>query len=209
MYILFEKKKKLLITLFPLGQIQVLKQRPWQFQRCIGPQIHRNPASTCCMKVSRSQFGGETNKAKVKISVLKEKLWETIPTSVKDLEWKKAVDILLHRLIFLAQKTLKWSIVIYFIFSSLSDFLFSVSRNQELMTPFGLLAGCLISNVLNETSQQVFSRSEEVCFILKIFSTSMNLCMFGFLTYETLFYMYISVILVASLDRRMSWTGTS
>lgn len=115
-----------------------------------------------------SQFGGETNKGNMQISFLKEKLWEAIPTSVKDLEWKKAVEILLHRLMFIAQKTLKWSIVMYFIFSSLSDLAFSVSRNQELMIPFGLFTGCLISNILNETSQQVLNHSE-VCFIFIIF----------------------------------------
>ncbi|KAH7523775.1 uncharacterized protein LOC107420611 [Ziziphus jujuba] len=139
----------------PKFPIKVFKQKPWQFQRYQRPCIHKEALSTCCMKVSMSEFG-EPSKVKLQIGTVKEKLWEAIPNSVKDLDRKKAVDILVGRLLFLGQKALKWSLMVYLITSSLSDFLFSISRNQELMIPFGLFVGCLIADLLNETCQQVF-----------------------------------------------------
>lgn len=118
------------------------------------------------MKVTMSEFG-EPNKVKIQMGAVKEKLWEAIPNSVKDLEWKKAVDILLGRLLFLGQKAFKWSLIVYLIASFLSDFVFSISRNQELMIPFGLLVGCFIADFLNETSQQVFKfNPSQVRFIM-------------------------------------------
>ena len=116
------------------------------------------------MKVSMKEFS-DPNKFKTQINIAMKKLWEVIPDSVKEIPWKKAEDILLEQLIFLGQKGLKWTFITLFIFSSLSDVIFSLSRNQELIIPFGLFVGCLMTDFIKETSQELF-RHLEVYFTL-------------------------------------------
>lgn len=102
----------------------------------------------------------DANKMKKKINTIKERLFETVPLSVKDFQWKKAEEILLQRVLFLGQKALKWFLFAMFIFSSLSDVVFSVTINKELMIPVGLFIGCIIGDFFKETSQEFFSNSE-------------------------------------------------
>lgn len=116
------------------------------------------------MKVSMAEFG-EPNKVKMQINIVREKLWEATPDLVKEIPWKKAEKILLERLLFLGQKALKWTLVIFFVFGSLSDVLFSISRNQELIIPCGLFVGCLMTDFLKEISNELFGNSE-VCFVV-------------------------------------------
>lgn len=104
----------------------------------------------------------------MQINVVKEKLRKAIPESVEEVEWNKASDILLERLLSLGKQAFKWSIIVLFGLSSVSDFIFSVSRNQELIIPFGLLVGCLLADFLKETSQEAFP-SSQVCFLVIIF----------------------------------------
>ncbi|KAJ0085613.1 hypothetical protein Patl1_08767 [Pistacia atlantica] len=112
-------------------------------------------------KVIMAQMG-EPNKVGLQLGIVKERLWETVPESVKDFPWKKAEAVVLQRMVFLGHKALKWSLVALFIFSFLPDAVFSISRNQELVIPFGLAVGCLMSDFLRDTLQEVFSRSEGV-----------------------------------------------
>lgn len=102
----------------------------------------------------------EPQKLKVQLGIVRDRLWEAVPHSVKEFPWRKAENVLLERLLFLGQKALKWSLVPLLIFSSLSDVVFSISRDQELMIPFGLLVGYLMTNFLRDTLHEFFRESE-------------------------------------------------
>lgn len=110
--------------------------------------------------VSMAQFG-EPNKPSLQIGVMKEKVLEAIPVPVKELPWKKAADIALKQLLFLGEKALKWSLLALCVLSFFSDIIFSISRNRELIIPFGLFVGCFITDILKETLQQVLPISED------------------------------------------------
>ncbi|KAK7852453.1 uncharacterized protein LOC111997062 [Quercus suber] len=131
-----------------------------QLQRHSRSCVHHQTFPTCSMKLSMKEFS-DSNKFKTQINIVRKKLWEVIPDSVKEIPWKKAEDILLERLIFLGQKGLKWTLITLFIFSSLSDVIFSLSRNQELIIPLGLFVGCLMTDFIKETSQELFHHSED------------------------------------------------
>ncbi|XP_062099589.1 uncharacterized protein LOC133805423 isoform X1 [Humulus lupulus] len=111
------------------------------------------------LKVSMSQFGGP-EKVNMQINDVKEKLQKVIPDSVKELELERGADILVQKLLSLGQKALKWSTVVLIALSFLSDVIFTISRNQELVMPFGLLAGCLVADFLKEISIEVFPNSQ-------------------------------------------------
>ncbi|KAF5461971.1 hypothetical protein F2P56_018027 [Juglans regia] len=141
-----------------LPSTQKFRDQPCR-QRCLRLHGHHQLSPTFSMKVSMAEFG-EPNKVKMQINVAREKLWEATPDSVKEIPWKKAEKILLERLLLLGQNALKWTLVIFFIFSSLSDVIFSISRNQELIIPCGLFVGCMMTNFLKEISNEVFRNSE-------------------------------------------------
>ncbi|KAL6995275.1 hypothetical protein U1Q18_005411 [Sarracenia purpurea var. burkii] len=92
---------------------------------------------------------------------VKEKLSEVVPPSVKNLPWKKAEDVAMQQFLLLAQEALKWSLLALYVCSSVSDVIFSVSRDKELMIPFGLFVGYMMTNFLMETSQELFPISGE------------------------------------------------
>lgn len=134
-------------------RVKQLEHRP--------PQLHgfllqlnghrRRVSPKCGLRTTMAQFH-EPNKIKEQLNIVKEKLWERTSDSVKDFPWKKAQNLLLQRLVSVGKKAWKLSLVTFFIFSFLSDFMYSISRNQELMIPFGLLIGCLMTDFLKETS---------------------------------------------------------
>lgn len=103
---------------------------------------------------------GEPNKAKLELGTARKRLWDAVPEPLKQFQWKKAENILFERLLLLGRKALKWSLVTFFVFSSLSDVVFSISTNQELMIPLGLLVGCLLSDFFTETLNQLFPVTE-------------------------------------------------
>lgn len=110
-----------------------------------------------------SQFG-EPNKGHnqaLEIKVVKEKLLEAIPVTVKELPWKRAADIALKQLLCLGEKALKWCLVAFFVLSFFSDVIFSISRNRELVIPFGLFVGCFVTDILKEALQLALPISEE------------------------------------------------
>ncbi|KAL9447032.1 hypothetical protein AB3S75_014657 [Citrus x aurantiifolia] len=111
-------------------------------------------------KCSITAQSGEPNKAKLELGTVKKRLWDAVPKPVKQFQWKKAENTLFERLLLLGKKALKWSLVTFFIFSSLSDVVFSISTNQELMIPFGLLVGCLLSDFSRETLNQLLPVTE-------------------------------------------------
>ncbi|GMJ02545.1 hypothetical protein HRI_003923700 [Hibiscus trionum] len=138
------------------------KVKQYEHQPC-SSQLHsfrgRRVSPKCQMKITMAQFG-DPNKIKEQLAVIKNKLWDNSPQSVKSFPWKKAENLLLEKLIIAGQKALKLSFVAFFVFSCLSDFMFSISRNQELMIPFGLIVGLLMSDFLKETSREAFRSFE-------------------------------------------------
>ncbi|GLT71888.1 hypothetical protein SLA2020_438750 [Shorea laevis] len=150
-------------TVFPSTskfRIKHFQGQPCQLRRSLRLCARRQTSPTCSMKAMMAEFG-EPKKVNMQISILREKLWEAIPDPVKEIPWKKAEKILMERLLFVGQKALKWTLTILFVFSSLSDFIFSISRNQELMIPLGLFVGCMMTDFLKEISHELFCNSEE------------------------------------------------
>lgn len=148
-----------MVIYFTLVQTKHCLDQPCQLQSCFRSFVRHQPATACSMKASMAEFG-EPNKIKMQISTVKEKLWEAIPDAVKEVPWKKAEKLLVERLLFLGQKALKWTLIILFIFSFFSNIIFSISRNQELIIPFGLFVGCLMTDFLKEISDELFQNSE-------------------------------------------------
>lgn len=172
-----------------------------QLQRHSRSCVHHQTFPTCSMKVSMKEFS-DPNKFKTQINIARKKLWEVIPDSVKEIPWKKAEDILLEQLIFLGQKGLKWTFITLFIFSSLSDVIFSLSRNQELIIPFGLFVGCLMTDFIKETSQELFHHSE-------VYFTLHSSHQFSiFFIMSCIYFFYIShIFLLHVYDRTKVWSG--
>ncbi|XP_050365793.1 uncharacterized protein LOC126784376 [Argentina anserina] len=133
-------------------------------RRCVILRLSHKPFQTCCTKVVSMSQIGEPNKGQnsvLQIKVVKEKLLEAIPATVKELPWKKAADIALKQLLCLGEKALKWCLIAFFVFSFISDVVLSISRNRELMIPFGLFVGCFVTDIMKETLKQVLPISEE------------------------------------------------
>lgn len=144
-----------------LFQINLSKPKPSQPEKCFILRVRHKPFRTSCMKAVAMAQCGEPNKPSLQIGFVKKKLLEAIPVPVKELPWKKAADIALKQLLFLGEKALKWSLVAICVLSFFSDIIFSISRNRELIIPFGLFVGCFITDILKETLQQVLPISED------------------------------------------------
>uniref|UniRef100_A0A2N9F235 Uncharacterized protein n=1 Tax=Fagus sylvatica TaxID=28930 RepID=A0A2N9F235_FAGSY len=137
-----------------------IKHFQGQLERRLRSCVHHQTSPKCSMKVSMEEFS-DPDKAKTQINIVRKKLWEVIPDTVKELPWKKAENILLERLIFLGQNALKWTLITFFISSALSDVIISISRNQELMIPFGLFVGYLTADFIKDISKELFRCSED------------------------------------------------
>lgn len=151
-------------TLSPSNiRIRLLKVKACQLHTRSSLHVHcQKFPFRCSGKLPKMALSDDANKMKKKINTIKERLFETVPLSTKDFQWKKAEEILLQRVLFIGQKALKWFLFALFIFNSLSDVIFSFTINKELMIPVGLFVGCMIGDFFNETSQELFSNSEEV-----------------------------------------------
>jgi myb proto-oncogene protein len=97
---------------------------------------------------------------KEKLKEAMPKLIEAMPSPVQEFPWRNAQHTLLDRLLLLVQEALKWSLVVYFIFSTLSDVVYTFSINRELIIPVGLFVGCLIADFSKEISLELFRGSE-------------------------------------------------
>ncbi|XWS14840.1 hypothetical protein CRYUN_Cryun35bG0043100 [Craigia yunnanensis] len=64
---------------------------------------HRRVSPKCGMRITMARFG-KPNKIKEQLNIIKEKLWEHTPDSVKDFPWKKAENLLLQRLLSVGHK---------------------------------------------------------------------------------------------------------
>lgn len=143
-------------------QVKLFQCQPGQVYRCseIYPPHRTFYPRTHSIKVSMADHN-EPDEVKMQIGIMREKLREAIPISVQKFPWRKAQHILLERLLFLAQDAVKWSLILFFIFSSLSDIVYTFSINRELIIPVGLFVGCLMADFLKEISQELFHRSKE------------------------------------------------
>ncbi|KAL0432614.1 UNVERIFIED_CONTAM: hypothetical protein Slati_2595700 [Sesamum latifolium] len=108
----------------------------------------------CSAKVPWMEHFHKPTKLIVFLNYTKDKLWEFVPGSVKQFPWKKAESIALHELLIVGKEALKWCLLAFLAFSCLSDFFYSISRNKELLIPFGLFVGCLITNYFDKISQE-------------------------------------------------------
>ncbi|XP_043708141.1 uncharacterized protein LOC122657489 [Telopea speciosissima] len=116
---------------------------------------------TCPIRRATIAHFSEPNKKMVHMNRFTKRLWASLPEPVKEFPWRKAEDLVLQHLLILGEKALKWSLITVFIFSFLSDVIFAVVRNRELMVPLGLFIGCTIADFLKETSQELFQGTKE------------------------------------------------
>lgn len=100
-------------------------------------------------------------KYKMYFTYTKDKLLGFIPDSVKQFPWKEAKGVTQQELLVLGKEALKWSLTAILIFSFASDIIYSISRNKELLIPFGLFVGCLMTNYLNEVFQELSHHDKE------------------------------------------------
>ncbi|KAG4953638.1 hypothetical protein JHK84_039662 [Glycine max] len=146
----------------PISRVKLFQCQPCQFHRCTELYLPHQTyyTRTRSIKVSMADHN-EPSEVKMQIGIMREKLKEAMPVSVQEFPWKKAEQILLDRLLNLAQETVKWSLVLFFIFSSVSDVVYTFSINRELVIPIGLFVGLLVAGFLKEISQDLFHRPEE------------------------------------------------
>ncbi|CAJ2675289.1 unnamed protein product [Trifolium pratense] len=147
---------------------QPFRCQPCPFRRCSETYFPRHTfyTNTTLIKASVADHN-EPNEVKMQIGIMKEKLREAIPklteampSSVQEFPWRNAQHTLLDRLLLLVPEALKWSLVVYFIFSTLSDVVYTFFINRELIIPVGLFVGCLIADFLKEISLELFRGSE-------------------------------------------------
>lgn len=124
--------------------------------------VTRNPISaTRCVRLPTGAQFYDPSRINLHMNNIRERLWYVIPNPVKEFPWKKAETIALKQFLLTAKEAIKWALVAVLIFGSVSDVLFSISINKELLIPFGLTVGCLIANILKEISRELFPNSEQ------------------------------------------------
>ncbi|XP_042513460.1 uncharacterized protein LOC122088308 [Macadamia integrifolia] len=116
---------------------------------------------TCPIRRADIAHFSEPNKKMVHVYRFRERLWASLPEPVKEFPWRKAEDLVLQHLLIHGERALKWSLITLFIFSFLSDIIFSVVRNRELIVPLGLFIGCTLADFLKETSKELFEGIKE------------------------------------------------
>ncbi|KAJ7966477.1 Glycine--tRNA ligase beta subunit like [Quillaja saponaria] len=112
-------------------RIKLFQNQSHQLERYLPVCVPRKTFHIFSKKVSMTH-SGEPDKGKELRRLMREKLKEAMPTSVKDFPWKKAEDVI-----------------------------FSLSINQELLIPVGLFAGCILTDFLKEILQEAFRSSQE------------------------------------------------
>ncbi|TYK20112.1 putative Embryo defective 1273 [Cucumis melo var. makuwa] len=156
----------------------------------------RRATLTSSVKVKMARFM-DSNFMPIEIENLKEKMQKVVPEPVKIFPWKEAEKILVERLVFMGKETLKWSLLLFFVLSSFSDFVASIVRNQELLIPIGLFIGVLLTDLLKEISQEVFGNSEESSFKKQLYGIGsffilVKLIVYGFAIQAQLFPLHVA-----------------
>lgn len=139
-------------------QVAPPKSRTHQLRSSYLINFHRKRVSvTCSVKFPGMEYFDEPNNLVSVLNYSREKLQTFIPGSVKQFPWKKAKSLAQNGLLVLGKETLKWSLLGYFAFNCLSDIIYSISRNRELVIPLGLFVGVLMTKFLDEISRELLS----------------------------------------------------
>lgn len=143
-------------------RMKSLKSQSCQLHSHLLINVRRRPISvTSSFKLpTTAQFRDPSN-IKLHMNYVRKKLWDAIPNPIKDFPWKKAEAIASKQFLLTGKEALKWSLVALLIVGSISDIIFSISTNKELLVPFGLFVGCIMAMFLKETSQELFPNLEE------------------------------------------------
>ncbi|XP_031494067.1 uncharacterized protein LOC116260113 [Nymphaea colorata] len=137
-------------------RVKPFKQhRPLTFSWPLPKRSQNRLASPCSVKVSTTEQFGESSKAKCDTRKSSMNLLELLFEPVKDFHWKKAGTALRQSANSFGLKTLKWSLVIFFVISFVSDISVSILRNRELIIPVGLFIGCMLAEFLKEMSSEL------------------------------------------------------
>lgn len=91
----------------------------------------------------------------------KDKLCLVTPLPLKDFHLQDAEAVFLQQLLLAGKKALKQFLLLLYICSFVSDVVYSISRNKELIVPLGLFMGYVATNFLAETSKELFHFLEE------------------------------------------------
>ena len=166
-------RRKRKYRLIQLGQFLATFRILWQVKPVNGPLVLHQPCIVSYVASQRasSKAPGKLvvaqfrmpDEAKMRMNAVKEQLWKSLPDSIKELPWKKVGDQLLKLLLSHSKEAFKWSFIAWFFLSFPSDILFAISRNQELMMPFGLFAGCFLADFMRETSEELFQQAQVLC----------------------------------------------
>ncbi|XP_052202858.1 uncharacterized protein LOC127808378 isoform X1 [Diospyros lotus] len=144
------------------SRFPIFRGQQWQLYRGSAVCAWNSRTSvTCCVRPPTMALFREPPKIMVHLNNFRERLWEVVPRSVKDFPWKKTEDILLQQSLLVGREALKWLLLLLYVCSSVSDVIYSISRNKELTIPFGLFVGCMVANFLVDTSQELFPISQE------------------------------------------------
>ncbi|ONK76119.1 uncharacterized protein A4U43_C03F24130 [Asparagus officinalis] len=114
----------------------------------------------CSIKSSSAHFGHSNNLASY-LNTLVDSLRDTYSEKIKEFPWRKARSIASEQFFIFAQKALKWSVVLLFGISFLSDIFIAVSKNRELLIPLGLFIGVTLADFLKESFQELFQNRAE------------------------------------------------
>ncbi|XP_042464473.1 uncharacterized protein LOC122047339 isoform X1 [Zingiber officinale] len=107
-------------------------------------------------KLQASGDFADPKKASIHLHRLADKLLEVFPKPLKEFPWEEAKKVVLHQLVFLGKTALKWSFIVLYALSFLSDISLSISCDLELLIPVGLFIGVSLAEFLKESLQEFF-----------------------------------------------------
>lgn len=110
----------------------------------------------CSIRTPAAENSGHSNNLATYLNTLAESLRDTSTNKLKEFPWTEARSMVAEQLLILGDKALKWSLVLLFSISFLSDVFMAIAGNRELMIPLGLFTGVLLADFLKESSQEFF-----------------------------------------------------
>ncbi|KAK1275898.1 hypothetical protein QJS04_geneDACA015977 [Acorus gramineus] len=116
----------------------------------------RRSSLKCSINIPSWKQFGEPDKINAYRDKLIATFLETFPKPAREFPWKKAKHLIFERLLDNGKKTLKWSLIVLLVISTLSDIIFAISMKRELLLPVGLFVGCVTADLLKEISRELF-----------------------------------------------------
>lgn len=110
----------------------------------------------CSVRAQASENFGHSNSFSALLNKLAYEIQNISTEKLEEFPWKKARSIIAERLLVLGTGALKWSFVLLFIVSFLSDIIIAISMNRELMIPLGLFTGVILADFLKESFHEFF-----------------------------------------------------